>query len=230
MQIESVGEFISQDLLETKDGNVSLFEGPMWKYKPGFAQHFFMKYCVVTKSAFVYFASKWKAYNSADKPLVAISLSDIEGVQRVSVPLPEEKQIVSQLKKSNASTKPPHSFPKYQMEIFLKEGATIQKMGDYKDSGSPPPEPEERRTPPKQPEESKQCSDKKSPTPKSDPAVDLPPKVIITPEKESVGKEDETFERLHINSEILDLSRPALGEQDVSLRYVMYRDTSCVHP
>jgi hypothetical protein len=135
-----VDDFVEQELLRTKDEDVAMFEGGLWRYAPGFAQHFFCKYCVITKSVFAYFQSKWKAYNGTALPLVAIALEDIKEVQRVEVVVPEEKQIMSQLINPKSQVKPPRTFPKYQMEIFLKEGATATVNGDADEDKDEPAE------------------------------------------------------------------------------------------
>ena len=89
---------------------------------PGFTQHFYEKYCVITKSAFLYFKSKFEAYNQAAKPLAIILLNDVLSAQPVKVKLLEENQILLHHKryKQPFEYNNTPSYPEFQFEIFLK--------------------------------------------------------------------------------------------------------------
>jgi len=122
--------------LDAADENTIIFEGILWRYMPGFAQHFYPKYCIVTKSAFVYFKSKYTAYNQRGKPLMSIALSDIGQAQRVQVDIPEEKQVVASCLRSKKliDLEALPNFPKHQLEVFLREGGvTVQDAEDQKE-------------------------------------------------------------------------------------------------
>ncbi len=187
---------------------------------------------MVTKTAFVYFSNKWKAYNASDKPLMAIALTDIASVQRVTVNIPE---IFYQQQKVGKSSAAVVKFPQYQLEVFLKEGASIVN-DDEDEKEVPEADIGEERTPVNRPPDIQRESEKPATvggkseglggSPKAESPV--PPKIgIISPcgdqddedeDSEAKSKEEDSdsqMEHLHINSEMLDMSRPQPGDQDV---------------
>ncbi len=186
---------------------------------PGFAQHFYPKYCVVTKSAFVYYKNKWSAYHSKSKPLITILLSDIQLAQRIQVTIPEEKQVMAQQKR----TKTPvdfnsiPNFPKFQLEVFLKEGGTVTVQGDdlqvedeYEESV---PELEDERMPLAKPEETKKFA----------PAGDIEePGIAVVPPSDSASVQPakEEPEKQYFQSDYLVASRLTSGDQDVIFTFL----------
>ena len=126
LDIENIKEFVNDEIWNTDNEFMPIYEGVLWRYMPGFVQHFHPRYCLITKSAFFYFEDKQKSLGNNPKPLVAISISSIESAQRVKVAIPEEKQIKEQYKKRHKLDYVPTSIlPRYQFEVFLKKQAEI---------------------------------------------------------------------------------------------------------
>lgn len=118
LQLEKVEDFMSEELLATNDPNAVYMEGFLWKYQPGFSQHFYQKYCVITPQGFQYFNNPIESSSCSNKPLMFIPLNKIASVMHVSVSIPEEKQIIAQNLRSPQNK--PLALPKYQMELFIK--------------------------------------------------------------------------------------------------------------
>eukprot|EP00826_Nyctotherus_ovalis_P050985 TRINITY_DN6325_c0_g1_i9.p1 TRINITY_DN6325_c0_g1~~TRINITY_DN6325_c0_g1_i9.p1 ORF type:complete len:227 (+),score=30.95 TRINITY_DN6325_c0_g1_i9:577-1257(+) len=119
--IERVEDFVSEEVLASSNNCVPLYEGNMWRYMPGFVKHFHPRYCLLTKSTFFYFENKLKAMNGNPKPLAVIQVSDIESAQWVNVAIPEERQIMSQQRKTRTFDAATSGLPRYQFEIFLRK-------------------------------------------------------------------------------------------------------------
>ena len=87
--------------------NETLFEGELSKYRPGIGHQYIQRWCTVSKVAFAYYKNAYNATHGASRPIVFISLMDIESVQRVLVDVP-------------VKTKNEERLNQYQFEIFLK--------------------------------------------------------------------------------------------------------------
>ena len=95
-------------------------EGLVWKYQPGFSQHFFQKYCLLTLSGFQYYKSSAESISLSRKPLLFVPINEIAIIQHVNVSIPEERQAIAQHMRSPSYKPIKTIFPKYQMEVFIK--------------------------------------------------------------------------------------------------------------
>jgi hypothetical protein len=88
------------------DDNEMIFEGELMKYKPGLNHMYMSRWCMVTKTHFLYYAEGLPYASYLGQPLAAIPLSQIASVRRVFVDVPERNEKLAALKN-------------FQFEIFL---------------------------------------------------------------------------------------------------------------
>lgn len=113
-------------MLESEDVNVRLYEGELLRWRPGFLPHYIPKYCVISKSSFCYFRSRWSASSTIAIPLLKIPFDSIASVRKIVID-PKEEETLSPEKKKGFCYSPSKKLkPKYQMEIFLREGTVIE--------------------------------------------------------------------------------------------------------
>lgn len=114
MKIE---ELLTPAQMSSTDPRAILIEGDLWKYHPGFSHNFVRRWCVLTRSGFQYYQSKWSANCSIDYPLSSIPAESIRSIQRVHVEIPESTRLQC---KKNAD----FDFTQYQVEVFVKTPTT----------------------------------------------------------------------------------------------------------
>jgi hypothetical protein len=81
--------YLEVDLIDPTDPVI--FQGELQKYKPGFTGVFVDRWVQVTSKAIRYFGSKPSSMMLACKPLMAVPLIAIKGVERTYNPLPLSK-------------------------------------------------------------------------------------------------------------------------------------------
>ena len=91
---------------DTMDNNETIFEGELMKYKPGLKNMYMSRWCLVTKTHFLYYAEGVPYASYLGRPLAAIPISQIASVKRVCVEVPERNEKFAALKN-------------FQFEIFL---------------------------------------------------------------------------------------------------------------
>jgi hypothetical protein len=88
-----------------------IYEGELFKYKPGIKNQYMPRWCQVTKTHFLYYAEGVPYASYLGRPLAVIPLDSIESVKRVNVEVPERNEKYSQLKN-------------FQFEIFFRSNST----------------------------------------------------------------------------------------------------------
>jgi len=68
------------------------------KYKPGLNHMYMSRWCMVTKTHFLYYAEGLPYASYLGQPLAAIPLSEIASVKRVCVDVPERNEKLAALK------------------------------------------------------------------------------------------------------------------------------------
>jgi hypothetical protein len=77
------------DLLDPNDE--VLFQGELMKYKAGYAPTFVNRWVQVTEKAFKFYKDRCNAITCSHKPLMAIPITSVKKVERVSFDLPFKK-------------------------------------------------------------------------------------------------------------------------------------------
>ena len=67
-----------------KENNI-LFEGVVYKFKPGLKNQYIQRYAVLTHKHFRYYKNKFAAHCWMSKPLMSIATADMASVERVYV-------------------------------------------------------------------------------------------------------------------------------------------------
>ncbi len=110
----AITDIVNAQVLNSDNPEAWLLQGPMEKYRPGFAQNYYPKWCTVSRSAFSYYRNKWAANCFMEAPMLSIPISCIKSVRRVPVAVPEEQ------KKRRARNGNPDPY-NFQFEILVRE-------------------------------------------------------------------------------------------------------------
>ena len=97
------------------DIDVILYEGEIYKYKPGINITYIKRWAQITKREFKYYKDRYHSSQWLAKPLGSISLSDIDKILRVDINLGNKKKGSQKLEKAQ-----------YQFEIFPNTQMLIQ--------------------------------------------------------------------------------------------------------
>jgi len=69
-----------------------IYEGELFKYKPGLKNQYMSRWCQITKSHFLYYAEGVPYASYFRRPLAVIPLEAIQSVKRVCVEVPEKNE------------------------------------------------------------------------------------------------------------------------------------------
>lgn len=100
--------YLEVNLVDPEDD--ILFQGELFKYKPGFTGAFVERWIQVTPKAFRYYAGRPGTAVALLKPLMAVPIAAIKSIERIDYDL--------KLKKSD---KKGYDMATHAFEIFLKE-------------------------------------------------------------------------------------------------------------
>ncbi len=118
-----IADILTQEQIRSQLQNAVLFEGELFKYKPGMSISYMSRWCQVTRSQFMYFDDKWGANCWLRKPILVIPLRFVKAVQRVAVNVEDSKKAKQRKiarKKANANV-----LDDFQFELYLKDDVDL---------------------------------------------------------------------------------------------------------
>ena len=118
----TIDNVLTKELQQSLDPSLILFSGELYRYHPGFSEHFVKKFCVLTRANFSYYRNPCSKRNNSQNPLVSIPINLIHSVSPVNVEILE-------LRKNSNREKDKNFNPletKYRFEIFLKENEKVK--------------------------------------------------------------------------------------------------------
>lgn len=84
---EEVTKFVPRTRLMSENPDDILYEGEVWKYKPGLNTTYMTRWAQVTKREFKYYKDRYHSSQWLSKPLVVLSLPDIDKVVKAESPV-----------------------------------------------------------------------------------------------------------------------------------------------
>ena len=123
----SVGDVLSEKILNAADPGHPRFKGLLWRHILGFLNHFVPKYCLVSKLAFYYYKTEEEANAKSDRPLTIIPLDQIISIDGAvnESPMKPSTFVTSMQDKERV--------PKFKFTMRLREG--WKEFGRVEDRG-----------------------------------------------------------------------------------------------
>lgn len=124
-----IADVLTQEKIRSQIQTMVLFEGELFKYKPGMSISYISRWCQVTRGQFMYFSNHWGANCWLRKPIMMIPLRCIKAAQRVLISVDNSRKTREwQLTRRKAKAKVLGDF---QLEIFLKDDVDVASLSHF---------------------------------------------------------------------------------------------------